>query len=232
MAAQFLWVILPYLVLAVFIGGHVFRYQYDQFGWTTKSSELLEKKTLKWGSLLFHWGILFVFGGHVMGIVIPVSFYENLGISEHFYHKIALLFGIPAGVAAFAGLVILCWRRLTFKRIIATSSIGDYIALFFLLVVAATGLSATLLNVHPHGFDYRTTIGPWFRSLFYFRPDASAMEDVPIWFKIHIIAAFGIFAVWPFTRLVHVFSLPLKYLFRSYVVYRRKEKMVHSHHPQ
>ncbi|MGG3924281.1 respiratory nitrate reductase subunit gamma, partial [Geobacillus thermodenitrificans] len=90
MARQFLWVIVPYLSLVLFIAGHIWRYQRDQFGWTSKSSELLEKRQLRLGSLLFHWGILFVFVGHVMGILIPESFYTALGITEEMYHVIAL----------------------------------------------------------------------------------------------------------------------------------------------
>jgi nitrate reductase gamma subunit len=219
---QFLWMIFPYIVLTIFIGGHIWRYQYDQFGWTSKSSEVLEKKQLRLGSLLFHWGILFVFVGHVMGILIPESVYATLGITEETYHLIALAGGIPAGLAALIGLLILIRRRATVKRVWVTSSRGDWIALLFLAIVIATGLSSTLLNVDSHGFDYRTTIGPWFRSVLLFHPDPSYMETVPVWFQIHILAALGIFAVWPFTRLVHVFSLPLRYLRRSYVVYRKR----------
>lgn len=84
-------------------------------------------------------------------------------------------------------------------------------------------MSATLFNVENNGFDYRTTIGPWLRGILFFRPDASLLESVPIWFKIHMLAALGLFPVWPFTRLVHVFSVPLRYLFRSYVIYRKRE---------
>lgn len=222
MLNQFLWGILPYIILTIFIGGHIYRYNHDQFGWTSKSSEMLEKKELRLGSLLFHWGIIFVFIGHVMGILIPEGVYEAIGVSEETYHFMALLFGIPAGIAAVIGLLIFIHRRLTVKRIFLTSSRGDFIALFFLAVVVLSGLSSTLLNIDSNGFDYRTTIGPWFRSLFIFQPDPAYMENVPVWFKIHILAAFGIFAVWPFTRLVHVFSLPLRYLNRSYVVYRKR----------
>ncbi|MDQ0216425.1 nitrate reductase gamma subunit [Oikeobacillus pervagus] len=228
MMDQFLWVILPYLALTIFVGGHIYRYQHDQFGWTSKSSEILEKKKLRLGSTLFHWGIIFVFGGHVMGILIPISVYEMMGISKHFYHNISLIFGLPAGIVAFIGLLILYQRRLTVKRVRSTSSKGDFVALFFLLIVMGSGLFATVFNIDSHGFDYRTTIGPWFRGLFIFQPDASLMETVPVWFKIHILAAFGIFATWPFTRLVHVFSLPLKYLSRSYVVYRKRGKTIRS----
>ncbi|MGG3923986.1 respiratory nitrate reductase subunit gamma, partial [Geobacillus thermodenitrificans] len=118
--------------------------------------------------------------------------------------------------------VILFRRRLTVKRVRATSSTGDWVALGFLAIVIASGLSSTFLNVDSHGFDYRTTIGPWFRGLLTFRPNPAYMETVPLWFQIHILAAFGLFASWPFTRLVHVFSFPIRYLQRSYVVYRKR----------
>ena len=98
MMDQFLWVLFPYIIFAIFIGGHIFRYNYDQFGWTSKSSELLEKKMLRIGSLLFHFGIMFVIGGHVMGILIPESIYRSIGISEHMYHIVAISFGLPAGL--------------------------------------------------------------------------------------------------------------------------------------
>lgn len=222
MIEQILWVILPYIVITIFIGGHIYRYQHDQFGWTAKSSEMLEKKKLALGSSLFHWGIFFVIGGHVMGILIPESLYEALGVSEHMYHKIAIGFGLPAGIAALSGLLILTYRRFTDKRIRKTSSAGDLITLVALLFVMTTGLAATFLNIDSKGFDYRTTIGPWFRNIFLFKPDAGLMASVPIWFKLHIIMGYVIFIVWPFTRLVHVFSMPLKYLTRSYVVYRKR----------
>ncbi|MGG0838652.1 respiratory nitrate reductase subunit gamma [Bacillus paralicheniformis] len=222
MIEQILWVILPYIVITIFIGGHIYRYQHDQFGWTAKSSEMLEKKKLALGSSLFHWGIFFVIGGHVMGILIPESLYEALGVSEHMYHKIAIGFGLPAGIAALSGLIILTYRRFTDKRIRKTSSADDFITLVALLFVMTTGLAATFLNIDSKGFDYRTTISPWFRNIFLFKPDAGLMASVPLWFKLHIIMGYVIFIVWPFTRLVHVFSMPLKYLTRSYVVYRKR----------
>lgn len=220
---KFLWEFLPYIIFTIFIGGHIYRYQTDQFGWTSKSSELLEKKQLKWGSTLFHFGIVFAFLGHVMGILIPAGVYESMGISEHLYHLIALIGGIPAGIATVLGLVILTWRRLTVKRILRTSTKSDIISLIFLVIVAMTGLTSTFLNIDPNGFDYRTTLGEWFRGLFLFQANANHMLTVPLWFKIHVLSALGLIAVWPFTRLVHVFSLPLRYLNRSYVVYRRRK---------
>lgn len=223
MLEQFLWVILPYIVLAIFIGGHIYRYQHDQFGWTSKSSELLEKKLLRLGSNLFHWGIIFVFGGHVMGLLIPIEVYEAMGVSEHQYHNIALIGGIPAGIAATIGIFILVYRRMSVSRLVATSTKGDWISLFFLMIVILSGMMSTFLNIDSNGFDYRTTIGPWLRGVLTLRPDASYLAEVPVWFKIHMLAALGIFAAWPFTRLVHVFSAPVRYLTRSYVIYRKRE---------
>ncbi|MDY7220736.1 respiratory nitrate reductase subunit gamma [Halalkalibacterium halodurans] len=224
MTELFLWVILPYVVIVIFIGGHLYRYHYDQFGWTAKSSEIFEKKKLALGSTLFHWGILFVFGGHVMGILIPESFYTSLGITEHVYHKVAIGFGLPAGIITLTGVAILTLRRLTDKRIRRASSVSDFMTLFLLLAVILSGLSATVMNIDSKGFDYRTTIAPWFRGLFLLQPDPSLMSDVPLWFKLHIVMGYVIFIAWPFTRLVHVFSIPLKYLTRSYVVYRKRKK--------
>ncbi|MHA6487390.1 respiratory nitrate reductase subunit gamma [Bacillus cabrialesii] len=222
MSGQILWGVMPYIVMTVFIGGHIYRYQHDQFGWTAKSSELLEKKKLAAGSTLFHWGMLCVIGGHVMGILIPEAVYASIGISEHVYHKMAIGAGLPAGIAACTGLFILTYRRLFDERIRKTSSPSDILTLILLLFMMLSGLAATFLNIDSKGFDYRTTVGPWFREIFLFRPDASLMENVPLWFKLHIIIGYVVFILWPFTRLVHVFSLPLKYLTRSYVVYRKR----------
>ncbi|MEC1624340.1 respiratory nitrate reductase subunit gamma [Bacillus mojavensis] len=222
MSGQILWGVMPYIVLTIFIGGHIYRYQHDQFGWTAKSSELLEKKKLAAGSIFFHWGMLCVIGGHLMGILMPEALYTSIGISEHVYHKMAIGAGLPAGVAACTGLFILTYRRLFDKRIRKTSSPSDILILILLLFMMLTGVAATFLNIDSRGFDYRTTIGPWFREIFLFRPDASLMESVPLWFKLHIMIGYIVFILWPFTRLVHVFSLPLKYLTRSYVVYRKR----------
>ncbi|MCY8206802.1 respiratory nitrate reductase subunit gamma [Bacillus subtilis] len=222
MSGQILWGIMPYIVLTIFIGGHIYRYQHDQFGWTAKSSEMLEKKKLAAGSTLFHWGLLCVVGGHVMGILIPEGVYASLGIPEHMYHKMAIGAGLPAGIAACTGLVILTYRRLFDKRIRKTSSPSDILTLLLLLFMMLSGVAATFLNIDSKGFDYRTTVGPWFREIVLFKPDVSLMESVPLWFKFHIVIGYVVFILWPFTRLVHVFSLPLKYLTRSYVVYRKR----------
>lgn len=217
-----LWGIIPFIVLTIFIGGHIYRYQKDQFGWTTKSSEFLEKKHLKIGSLLFHWGIIFVFGGHILGLIIPVGFYNALGISEHTYHLVAISFGIPAGMASLIGIILLSYRRVSVQRIKATTSTSDWVALICILLAIITGMIATSFNIDSQGFDYRTTIAPWLRGLLIFKVQPELMASIPIWFKIHIYSTFALYVVWPFTRLVHAFSFPVRYLRRNYVIYKRR----------
>jgi len=220
---QFLWIIYPYIVITIFITGHFYRLNHYPFSWTSKSSEFLEKRTLRWGSLLFHWGIIFVIVGHVAGLLVPISVYQGLGISDEAYHMMALSAGGIAGLSTLIGAFILMVRRFRVKRVRATSSVGDRMAIVLILIVLFTGLTATGTNaVGQTGFDYRTTINPWIRGILTFQPDASLMTAVPVAFKIHILAALSLFAVWPFTRLVHVFSFPLTYLRRRYVIYRQR----------
>lgn len=222
MLNQFTWVILPYLCCAVFIVGHIFRYRYDQFNWTAKSSEFIEKKQLMIGSLLFHVGIIPVIMGHVAGLGIPKSWMNALGVNDHLYHLGAMYVGGLFGIITFAGMLILTSRRITKRTVRRLSSTSDMIVNALLLFIIVMGMYSTLVtnNVQPD-FDYRETISIWFRNLFLFRPDASLMTEVPVTFKIHVLTGFLIFAFWPFTRLVHVWSVPLNYARRSYILYRK-----------
>jgi nitrate reductase gamma subunit len=219
---QFVWLIYPYLMLTLFVVGHIYRYNTDQLGWSAKSSEFLESKRLRWGSVLFHWGIIFVFLGHVAGILVPKPFYETIGITDEMYHFGAVWFGGAAGVATIIGVLLLLWRRLSVRRIFHNSSKSDFVVLFLLTIVILTGFTNTVGYTATGGtFDYRDTIGPWFRGILTFRPLPQLVSDAPLGFQIHIITALLLFGIWPFTRLVHVWSVPLTYLNRRYVVYRR-----------
>lgn len=183
---------------------------------------------LRWGSLLFHIGIFAVICGHIAGLLVPVEFYHWMGLSDEGYHLVAIAGGMPAGIIAFAGVVLLLIRRYASPRVRATSSAGDWIALIALVVVIVSGLLATSANAVNHtGFDYRTTINPWLRGLMIFQPDPTLMQTVPMNFKIHILLTFVLYCAFPFTRLVHMFSMPLGYLKRSYVVYRRRDGAVY-----
>ncbi|CAA7600705.1 nitrate reductase [Acididesulfobacillus acetoxydans] len=219
----FWWAIFPYLMITVFVLGHIYRYQKDQWGWTARSSEFLEKKYLKWGSVLFHTGILLVFGGHVVGMLIPEAVTERLGISDKIFHTAAIITGSTAGFITLAGIVLLLVRRVSVKRVRKTSSFADMLIAVLLFLVVSMGLFNTFgFNLFvKSSFDYRATIAPWIRGVLVFAPDPGLMNNVPLFFRLHIIFAFAIFGVWPFTRLVHVWSVPLEYLGRrSYILYR------------
>ncbi|WP_379134136.1 respiratory nitrate reductase subunit gamma [Paenibacillus sp. sgz500958] len=222
MSDQFLWVIIPYICLVVFILGHIYRYRKDQFNWTAKSSEFIEKKQLKYGSILFHLGIIPVVFGHIGGLAVPKSWMEALGVNDHLYHIGAVYIGGIFGVVTLIGMLILTSRRFTMKNVRRLSSASDLIVNSLLLFIVFMGVYSTLVTnaVQPE-FDYRSTISVWFRGLFLFSPDSSLMESVPLSFKIHILTGFAIFAFWPFSRLVHVWSVPLNYVGRSYILYRR-----------
>ncbi|WP_088006824.1 respiratory nitrate reductase subunit gamma [Indiicoccus explosivorum] len=222
MVDQFLWVIFPYLCLAIFVVGHIYRYRTDQFHWTAKSSEFIEKKQLMVGSLLFHIGIIPVIFGHIAGLGIPKEWMNAIGVDDHLYHLGAIYIGGFFGFITLAGMVILTFRRFTKKNVRQLSSASDLVVNSLLLLIVFMGMYATLVTnaVQPE-FDYRDSISIWFRGLFLLSPDPSYMTAVPLSFKIHALAGFAIFAMWPFTRLVHVWSVPLNYVGRSYILYRR-----------
>lgn len=220
-----LWGVVPYLVLATLVLGTIWRYRFDKFGWTTRSSQLYESRLLRIGSPLFHFGILVVFIGHVGGLVIPESWTEAVGVTEGMYHFNALLFGGIAGFCTLAGIIILIVRRRRSGPVFMATTWNDKV-MYVLLVGAITlGLWTTLVSVGAghEAHNYRETVSPWFRSLFLLNPDVDAMAAAPVQFHIHVLVAMLLFAAWPFTRLVHAFTAPLHYLFRPYIVYRSRD---------
>ncbi len=220
---QFLWVIYPYLSLSLMVIGLGYRYRKSKITITSRSSEILEKKSLRYGNLLFHWGIIFVILGHFAGLFIPISVYNNLGVPSSMYHLGAGVLGGLFGTAAWVGLLILITRRFHNDRVRMNSSFADFFVLLLLLVIISLGLSLTLgYDVINGPYEYRLTVSPWIRGLLTFRPDASLMDSVPLIFKIHILVSFLLYPTIPFTRLIHLFSAPVKYLFRKPIVFRKK----------
>ncbi|REE96738.1 respiratory nitrate reductase subunit gamma [Thermomonospora umbrina] len=227
-----LWAGLPYVALAMFVGGHYWRYRYDRFGWTTRSSQLYEARLLRVGSPLFHFGILVVLLGHVGGLLIPDTWTEAVGITEHAYHVTAVVLGAVAGFCTIAGLAILIYRRRTVGPVFSATTRNDKLMYAVLTLVIVLGLAATVAaNVGGDGYDYRTTVSPWFRSIFALRPDPDLMTGVPILFKAHALSALLLFCIWPFTRLVHMLTAPVGYLTRPYIVYRSRDPRLGEHAP-
>lgn len=223
----FLWVIVPYVCLAIFVVGHFWRYRYDKFGWTTRSSQLYEDRLLRWGSPMFHFGMLWVVLGHFLGLVIPKSWTSF--IPQDIYHGIAVVGGMIAGVLALVGVAILIYRRRMTGPVFSATTPMDKVMYFFLGLVIVLGMVNTLnssgaiaLGTDGH-YDYREGVSIWFRSIFWFQPQPELMAQAPIFFRLHALVAFILFALWPFTRLVHVFSAPLGYFTRPYIVYRSRD---------
>lgn len=219
-----LWVVFPYVAAASFIIGHLLRYRYDQYGWTSRSSQLYENKLLKWGSPLFHYGMLAVIAGHVVGLLIPREWLEFFGITEHLYHLGATWLGTLAALVTIAGMVILLTRRGAIRRVARVTTPMDVVMYLFLAASIIFGTIAVVqFQVLGAGYDYRGSVSPWTRSLILFQPDMSLMSGVPFVFQLHVLASTALFLIWPFTRLVHVLSVPIGYLFRPYVVYRSRD---------
>jgi len=227
----FLWVIVPYLCLATFVVGHVWRYRYDKFGWTTRSSQLYEDRLLRLGSPLFHFGMLGVVGGHIIGLLVPRSWTSALGIDDHLYHVVAVVGGLVAGMMALVGMVILIYRRRTVGPVFSATTSMDKVMYAFLGTVIVLGMWNTIAgSVFALGgeYNYREGVSVWYRSFLAFQPDPELMADAPLGFQAHALVAFGLFALWPFTRLVHVFSAPVGYLTRPYIVYRSRDEQLGS----
>lgn len=223
------WVAGPYVVTLAFIVGMVWRYKYDRYGWTSRSSQIYENRLLRIASPMFHVGLLLALGGHVGGLLIPEGWTEKVGISESAYHLMAVTLGAFAGVLVVAGLVMLIYRRRTDFRVFLVTTRMDKLMYVVLGTVVALGIWNTVavqmfgVGGYSGGYNYRESVAVWFRSVAYFQPKPELMAEAPLSFQLHTIAAMALIAIVPVTRLVHVFSVPVGYLSRPYLVYRSRD---------
>jgi nitrate reductase gamma subunit len=222
LAYELLFTVFPYLCLTTFVVGHAYRYVTDRYAWNSHSSQLLANESLRWGSVLFHLGIIFTFVGHAGGLLIPQRYYDMVGITSDMHLAIAHGMGEVVGMAAFIGCLLLLWRRLTNRRVRAAGSVNDLITLGGLTVVVAGGV----YNVFFGNYNVLDNVAPWIRGIVFFSPDPELMRPVPISFKIHVTLAWALLGLSPFSRLVHIWSVPVTYLFRRYVVFRRREERI------
>jgi nitrate reductase gamma subunit len=205
-----LWLVLPYLVLAVFVLGHVWRWRHDQFGWRTFTTSLVHSRLLRLGSPLFHLGAFAVLVGHLLGLLAPRSWTAAIGVSDTRFHLVSVTAGTLAGAAMLAGLVLLVARRILHGRVRRTTTVMDVVMYLVLGIVVLLGVWATVaVNLLGAGHDYRATVAVWFRDLFLLRPDPSLMAGAPLLFQLHALGALGLVAIWPFTRLVHAWAVPI-----------------------
>jgi nitrate reductase gamma subunit len=214
----------PYFCLTVFLVGSVVRFDREQYTWKTGSSQLLRRRQLMWGSNLFHVGILLIFAGHLVGLLTPIWVFDALGISHTFKQWLAIVLGGVAGLMCFVGLSMLLHRRMADPRIRRTSSFGDIAVLMLLYGQLILGLVSIPVSLgHLDGHEMVKFMN-WAQGVLTLQPGVSALiADVHPIFKLHLFLGMTIFLVFPFTRLVHVWSAPIWYLGRrGYQVVRTR----------
>lgn len=214
----------PYLALTVFALGSLIRFDRDQYTWKASSSQLLRARQLRLGSNLFHVGILVIFFGHFVGLLTPIAVFDALGISHGAKQVLAIVVGGLAGLACLAGIGLLLHRRLTDPRILKTSSTADIAILLLLFVQLLLGLMTIFVSLgHLDGHEMVKFMS-WAQGIIVLQPGAADhIADVSIIFKLHLVLGLTVFLVFPFTRLVHIWSAPIWYLGRrGYQVVRTR----------
>lgn len=207
--------IYPYVAIVVFVAISIARFNSDQYTWRSGSSQLLRKRQLAIGSNLFHVGILIVFIGHLVGLLTPIALFDALGISHTAKQIMAIVVGGVAGVACFIGLVMLIHRRLADPRIRRTSSKSDIFVLLLLLVQLTIGLFTIVISMGHLDGEEMVRFMTWAQMIVTFQPGAADLVlDAHPLFKLHLFLGLTVFLVFPFTRLVHVWSAPIWYLGR------------------
>ncbi|MEN8684308.1 respiratory nitrate reductase subunit gamma [Marivita sp.] len=212
---NFLFGIYPYIALSVLLVGSIARYERDPFTWKTSSSQLLRRKQLVIGSILFHLGVLVIFVGHLVGLLTPIQIFDALGISHGAKQTLAVVAGGIAGVSALIGGGMLFHRRWTDPRIRKTSSFADIAILAMLLVQLVLGVGTIFVSLQHLDGHEMTKFMAWAQGIFTFRSGAADhIADVALVFKLHLFLGLTILLVFPFTRLVHMLSVPVRYFVR------------------
>ena len=216
--------IYPYVALAVLVVGSIVRYDREPYTWRSGSSQVLRRRQLIAGSVLFHVGVIIVFFGHLVGLLTPIQVFEALGIGHGFKQLMAIVVGGVAGVAALVGATLLAHRRFFDPRVRAQSSFSDNLVIAILWIQLALGLLTIPISLgHLDGAEM-VKLMAWAQGIFTFDPEAAdyVAGAHPI-FKLHLFLGLTIFVIFPFTRLVHMLSVPVRYLWRpGYQVVRSR----------
>ncbi len=225
---QFLFGIYPYICGTVFAVGSLIRFDREQYTWKSDSSQLLRASELRWGSNLFHFGVLFIFFGHLFGMLTPHWAYSWL-ISAGSKQLLAMVSGGAAGAVAIVGLSMLLHRRIADPRIHSNTRMADMAVLAILWAQLALGLVSIAVSRQHLDGSLMMRLAEWAQRVVTFRPDAVALvADAPWIFKAHITLGMTIFLIFPFTRLVHIWSgfASVAYLFRPYQLVRTRRRPV------
>jgi nitrate reductase gamma subunit len=205
----------PYLCLTIFLLGSLVRFDREQYTWRSGSSQMLRKRQLFWGSNLFHVGILVIFLGHFVGLLTPIWVFEAFGISHGAKQMLAIVVGGVAGIACLVGITLLVHRRLFDSRIRKTSSFGDIAILLLLYAQLILGLLTITVSLNHLDGHEMVRFMTWAQGVLTLQPNLAAMvADAHPLFKLHLALGMTIFLLFPFTRLVHVWSAPVWYIGR------------------
>ncbi|NKB52238.1 MAG: respiratory nitrate reductase subunit gamma [Rhizobiaceae bacterium] len=216
----------PYIALAVLAIGSVIRYDREPYTWRSGSSQLLRRKQLVMGSVLFHVGVIIIFFGHLIGLLTPIAIFDAMGISHSAKQILAIVAGGIAGVMAIIGATMLVHRRLFDARVRATSSASDTFIIILLWLQLLLGLATIPISMQHLDGHEMVKFMTWAQGIFTFQSDAASyVADASPIFKAHLFLGLTILLVFPFTRLVHMLSVPIRYFWRpGYQVVRRREQ--------
>ena len=220
----FLFQVYPYVCFTVFLLGSLLRFDRDQYTWKSDSSQMLRAGLLRWGSNLFHFGILFLFFGHMVGLLMPHAFY-GMFMTAGNKQMLAVVAGGIAGVICFVGLSMLLYRRIFDPRIRLTSHATDIAVLLVLWVQLVVGLITLPFSYQHSDGSMMLILADWAQRILTFRPvDATVMATLPWPYLIHIVFGMTIFLLFPFSRLVHVWSgfATVTFLFRPHQIVRSR----------
>jgi nitrate reductase gamma subunit len=227
MIDKFLFGAYPYLALAIFLIGSWVRFDHEQYSWKADSTQFLSKSGMRVASNFFHIGILAIFFGHAAGLLLPHGLFLSLGVSDLQHQWVAILAGTVFGGLAFIGGIILLMRRMTNQRVRAAGRGRDLFILTWIMLTLTLGLSTIPTSIHHADQGDASTmiaLAEWVQSMLYFRPDPSLLDGVSTVYKMHIFAGLTMFLLFPFTRLVHIWSAPIGYIGRAYQIVRAKRR--------
>lgn len=216
-----LFSVIPYVAVALAVVGGIWRYRADRFSYSSQSSQFLESKALFWGSVSWHYGILLILGAHVIAVLLWTVW--GALVNDQGRLLVLEVVGLAVSLLSLAGLAVLTTRRLAVPRVRSVTSPMDWVLLVVLAVQVATGIWMSLAYRWGSEWYVHTSV-PWLHSLVKLNPKPEYMVNLPWIVRFHAVLGFGLVALFPFTRLVHVVSAPVTYLWRSYqlVVWNRR----------
>ena len=224
-ANHLLFGVYPYVALATLAVGSVIRYDREPYSWRAGSSQLLRRRQLMWGSVLFHVGVLVIFAGHFVGLLTPIWVFEMLGVSHSAKQTLAVVAGGFAGTSAIIGATLLIHRRLFDARVRAASHPTDTLIITLLWLQLALGLATIPVSAAHLDGGEMVKFMAWAQGIFTFQPDAAShLADVHPIFRVHLVLGLTILLLFPFTRLVHMLSVPVRYVWRpGYQIVRARK---------